>query len=203
MGIVGKFDFQDECEMISSPEEILQKYEIFIWRNDLIPLKMTSKKDLVAYYTYPIAIQGWSDGVGKIVLGSQSYIDQWEQEHLDFLLSDLLKYYRKCKREKVEFDKEEALKKIMPWSGSLQPYHHELVKRVSEDGAKATTEGLHHELYDRMRKEWYELMIDSGWDEKQAYRWVYGWRRYLQRENLEEYGNGYVQQRLNLNDSDN
>ena len=31
-----------------------------------------------------------------------------------------------------------------------------------------------------MRKEWFELMVENGWDESIAYRWIFGWKRWLE-----------------------
>ena len=181
MGISGKCGFQETVESRGA-DVILEKYQIFARNNELIPLKMESEKDLIAYYTYGTSIIGWDDDHGVIILSDKSYIDQEEEELLDCRLEILKKYWRKCKRKKIPFDKNEALSRIVwPTDDEPQPYEIELVNRVAELGEAATGENLHDVFHDRMRKEWYELMIENGWDEKRAYAWVYGWRRFLER----------------------
>lgn len=191
MGISGKADFEDVCTMHHSAEEILSKYEIYASINDIIPLKIQTEKDLVAYYPYLVAAMYSSkeDG-GTIRLTSKSYIDIEEEEHLTWRLNDLIRYYKKCKRKKIPFDKNEALKKINLFSEDYpRQYEIDLVNRVAEFGTKATIENIHDPMHDRMRKEWFDLMVESGWNEDIAYRWIFGWSRWLNRSKKVEDNN--------------
>ena len=175
MGISGKCDFEDTCVMY---DNILDKYKIYAYGNEIIPLEMKSKKDLVAYYPYIVSLMV-HDGIH---LSKQSFIDSEEQENMQWRLDKLIKYYKKCKRKKIEFDKNEALKEIC-WINvdEPEPYEIELVDRVAEYGVNATIDNLHDSMHDMMRNEWYALMLDNGRDEDRAYRWVYGWQRWLSR----------------------
>lgn len=183
MGICGKCSFEDYVEFHSEGiDHFITTTDVYLSGNGMVPLRIKSKKDLVCYYPYLISWSTHSDGCGKIMLLDRSYIDQEEEEHIGWELDSLKKYWRKCKRKKIPFDKNEALSRIVwPTDDEPQPYEIELVNRVAELGEAATGENIHDSMHDRMRKEWYDLMIESGWDEKRAYIWVYGWRRFLER----------------------
>lgn len=184
--------------MHNTPEEILEKYQVYAYGNDIVPLRMESKKDLVAYYPYlTTMVYSNKEEGGRIHLSDKSYIDIEEEERLNRKINDLKKYYKKCKRNKEEFDKNKALELIC-WLEEPKPYHIELVNRVAEFGNKATIENIHDPFHDRMREEWYQLMLDNGWGEQRAYRWVYGWQRWSQRLNADEYGDNTYQPRFDL-----
>lgn len=186
MGISGKSDFEDFCTMHHTPADILEKYQIYSSSDAIIPLKITSEKDLVAFYPYLIISMYSNQKEGGVIrLASEPYIDIEEQEHIKWQLDELIKYYKRCKRRKESFDKEEALNKISwkYWNGDIEPqqYEIELVNRVSEFGLKATIENLHDQMHDRMRDKWYQMMTKKGWNEDVAYRWVYGWHRFFEK----------------------
>lgn len=200
MGISGKCGFEETVEM-NGADEILEKYQVFIPRHELVPLNMRSKKDLVAYYTYGTSMIAYGNDGGKIVLSSESYIDTEERERLGWYYETLMKYYRKCKKNKTKFDKDEALKQIVMFPPA-QDYQIELVNRVArqfEDPTmKASIKGIHDPMHDHMRQQWYDLMIEHGWEEDEAYRWVYGWKRWLDKIKAEKYGEHTVQQLLDI-----
>lgn len=179
MGICGKSDFEDFCEMHHSPEEILSKYEIYANKHDLVPLHMRDKKDLVAYYPWLITMM-WSnkESGGKVHLSDEDYITAEEKERLQWEYDNVVRYYKRCKRKKEEFDKNVALELIV-WF-EPEPYQIELVNRIAEMGEKATIDNLHTKYHDSRRKEWFDLMVENGWDENMAYRWVYGFTRWLE-----------------------
>lgn len=191
MGLSGKSDFQDIVEMHYSAEKILSKYKIYASIKDIIPLKIETKKDLVAYYPYLVSTMSSNKEEGGVIrLSQKSYINMEEEESLTYKLNNLIKYYKKCKRKKIPFDKNEALKKINLFSEDYpRQYEIDLVNRVAEFGTKATIENIHDPMHDRMRKEWFDLMVESGWDEDIAYRWIFGWSRWLNRSKKVEDNN--------------
>ena len=171
------------------------KLKIFAHSNDIVPLRIDSYKEVVPYFPYLVSISCVNaDGYKTIYLSSKSFVDIEEEELLTCDLDILKRYHRKCKRNKTEFNEEEALSMITLFGGS--DLHKELVRRVKELGSKATIEGIHIPQCDRMRESLYEEMIRVGWTEYQAYRWCFGWDRWLERSNADKYGEGTVQQRL-------
>lgn len=178
MSICGKYDFEDYCSGIP-PDEFIKTHEVYSSWRDLIPLKLTEPKDLIAYYTYPVAMAVNSDGKSKCYLGEESYLDQWEKERLQFALDDVKKYFRSCKRKKVGFDEEHALEMVSYFG--IRDSRREIVKRVKEQGDKATIDGIYDEWIDTIRERWHETMVDAGWDPDLAYRWIYGFSRWCKK----------------------
>lgn len=197
--ISGKSDFEDFCEMHHSIEEVLSKYKIFAYGNELVPLNMKSKKELVVYYPWLVGLMSSNKETGGVVhLSSENYLDIEEEQRIQNDYDEVLRYYKKCKRKKEKFDKNAALELIdYPW-GNQEPYKIELINRISEMGAKASIDGLHTKSHDACRKEWYDLMVEEGWDENQAYCWVYGWKRWFENMNADRYGENSIQQKLDF-----
>ena len=89
-----------------------------------------------------------------IHLSSKSYPDSHEEEMLGYHLKTLIRYYNYCKRKKIEFNVDDALKKFSEWT--LQ-YDGDTIKtlaqRVKEKGKKASIEGLKLYFSERYREE--------------------------------------------------
>ena len=170
----GKSDLADTCDIFGI-DEIISKYKIYAHGN-ILPLKIEKPSDIVPYYPYLTASMSSSkeDG-GVIYLSSQSYVDEEETRHLQLYLDLVKKYWRKCKRNKMPFDEDEALKKIC-WM-TPKDYEKEIVRRVKEQGEKATIDGIHYPMSDYYRNELYKEMIANGWDDFKAYQWCFGWER--------------------------
>lgn len=202
MGLSGKYDFEDHCTMFSNPRDLINKYKIYAFGNDVVPLKFEKPEDLIAYYPYIVSMSyGNNDGTGTIYLSQRSFIDTEEEEMLGWKMDHVKVVYRRCKRNHIPFDRKAAEKAISIFD-ELRPFEKEIINRVERDGEKASTEGIHDIMHDNMRDKWYKLMVDNGWEESIAYRWVYGWRRYLDRIKAKEYGEHTAQNVLNLEESD-
>lgn len=181
MSISGKCDFQDTVELYGA-DKILNNYKIYAAGNDVIPLKFEKPSDLIAYYPYIVGMMcGSKDGYGEIHLSERSHIDAEEEENMKWRMDTVKRIWRRCKRKKIPFDRTAAEKALCTFRESMSGYKKEIIDRVEGLGDKATIEDIHDEWHDKMRKEWYELMITNGWDEVTAYRWVFGWKRYLTR----------------------
>ena len=206
ISVFGRSDFSDFCEMHHTPNDIINNYKIFATMKDIIPLHITSKGDLVAYYPYTIAVSSNcidnDNTKGVVYLSSTSQIDDDEKEYLQLKLESIKRYYRSCRRKKEDFVCEKALFRIS-YGDTAEKCEKQLVDRVAKLGEKATIDGIHRESSDSLRAKWYQLMLDNGWEEDTAYKWVYGWRRWLNKIGADNYGDGYFQERLNLNDNDN
>lgn len=186
MGLCGKCDFQDTVDIFGA-DKIIKKYKIYIG-DEFLPLRVESEKDLVPYYPYLISIMASEKDKGGVIrLHNKSFIDEEEEEHLGWYLRDAKKYWRKCKRKHQEFDESVAYDKINIF-GVERPYLREIIRRVAKYGNNAIVNDLHDTFHDRMRNEWYQLMIEAGWPEEESYIWVYGWSRWLteRRKNDEE-----------------
>ena len=190
MGISGKSDFEDYVCMHNTPQEILDNYDIYPQSADgthVLPLKFEKPEDFIPYYPYLTAMI-WHDNEtkrGKIILSRRSFIDAEETDHLESEMRWIKRYYRKCKRKKVEFNKDKVLEKIA-FFGVNSPEQIEIVNRVAEKGNKATIEDIHDETHDHMRKKLYDLMVSNGWNEDISYKWVFGINRWMEKLKAEK-----------------
>ena len=121
---------------------------------------------------------------GTIHLASESYVDTEEREHLTWTLNDLIRIWKRCKRKKIPFDKEEALSQTTLFTP--REHEEEIANRVAEFGDKATIDGIHLKLHDRYRQDLYEEMIKNGWDESRSYIWCFGFDRWVKRNKEEK-----------------
>ena len=167
----GKCDFYDHIEMCKNEEEVLNT-KIYIGNSET-PLNIHSMVDLIPYYPHIIYL-GVYNGENNIVrLTEKPYTDIEEEEHLQFYLDTILRYYRKCKRKKEEFNVETAIENLR-WI-SCKDVIRTLAERVKKDGKKATYEGLHLPFEDYYRKELVNEMLKNGLDPKE-----YGYGRFCE-----------------------
>lgn len=127
-------------------------------------VEYTSFKDLIPYYPYIIAFAACNNKDSHnsiVVLSMESHVDCEEKEILEWYMRDLQKIYRRCKRKKIEFDVEEAVKEVS-WHSNIDVIR-ELAQRVKQYGKKATTEGIHLPFYEKYyRQELVDEMLKHG-----------------------------------------
>ena len=100
----------------------------------------------------------------------ESKVDIHEQETLGWYLRDLLKIYNRCKRKKIEFNVEDAVKEVC-WNDHNREIITELANRVKEQGKKANIEGLHTSLNEHYRENLINEMLKYGLNPEE---WGYG-----------------------------
>lgn len=170
----GKCDVYDHFAMGDNPEEEIKNTNIYIWGNDNRRhlLRVDTIKDLAKYYPYLIACGTWADGKGIIELSSRSFIDREEEEHISWQIKDVLKYWRKCKRNKIPFDEEECYRTVNYWRDNDAALK-EIISRVAKDGDKATFKGIHKPMWEHYRKAWFEELVSLGYGEFEAFCWCF------------------------------
>ena len=179
----GKADFCDTID-IFGVNEIINKYKIYA-PNQILPLEVNEPKDLIPYYPFlTSSMSSNKETRGVIYLTSESYIDTEEREHLTWTLDNLIRIWRRCKRKKIPFDKEEALAQTTLFTP--REHEEEIADRVAKFGDKATIDGIHLKLHDRYRQDLYEEMIKNGWDESRSYIWCFGFDRWIKRNKEEK-----------------
>lgn len=161
----GKCDFYDHIE-INGIEKVLAS-NIYIGEN-IIPLKINSEKDCIPYYAHIVYLSTPTTAR----LTTRSWIDEEEDKVLTRKIERVKKYYRKCKRNKVPFNKEEALHLITSFL-SKYDYEEEIVNRVIEYGEKATINNIHTYMHEHYRKELFYEMINNGYSPPQSYYWLW------------------------------
>ena len=175
----GKCDCFDSLIEIHkyTEEELKNNVKIYIG-NNTEPLHIEKMSDLIPYYPYLIAIACYDNVERKSVirLSSESFVDREERECLEWRLKDLIRIYNRCKRKKIEFDVEDAVKQIT-WNGWNEEPHRELANRVKENGKKATINGIHLKMHERYRKELVDEMLKNGLNPAD-----YGYERFINEE---------------------
>lgn len=171
----GKYDFYDSCHMHGEAD--YSKIKVFIYDKygRAHRLKIDNEYDAVKYYPYLICASSGDGNCRNIFLSTNNYIDVEEEKMLQCSLDLFIKYYRSCKRKKIPFNKDEAIKKYV--FGEPNDEDIILVNRVEELGEKATIDGIHRPYCEYERNEWKEAMVELGYSELEARMWIYGFRR--------------------------
>ena len=173
----GKCDLKDSLEIHNyTLEELQNNVKIYVG-NNTEPLHIEKMADLIPYYPYIVgsACFNNTDRKSVIHLSSESFVDREERECLEWRLKHLLRIYNRCKRKKIAFDVEEAVKEVT-WNGWNEEPHRELANRVKEYGKKATIDGIHLRMYEYYRKELSDEMIKNGLNPAD-----YGYERFVKR----------------------
>ena len=164
-------------------DEYLMEHRFFILGYDgkEHEVQINNQKDLAKYYPYSI-----SSSYGyNIHIGCHCLIDREERDFINCRRHDFIRYYNKCKRNRIDYIPEDAL--IANTIRTVfQPWELELAERVGKFGDKATIDGLHKPLQDNYREEWCNELIRQGYIKEEAYIWVYGWDRYYDKFKEEE-----------------
>ena len=175
----GKCDFGDTYEILG---DRVKNVKVFIG-NNIVPLKMETYKDFLPYFPFLVGSMASSDEGTVVFLDSRSYIDREEEDRLKSSLYWIKREYKSLKRKGEEITVDKLISEF-----SRDP-DRELARAVIESNGKCDVpDGIHLELSEHYRKSLYEDMIKEGWDEQQAYRWVYGLDRWLDKLHS-EYGN--------------
>lgn len=156
----GKCDLADHFE--GKPLDVIKKYKIYVGNSEE-PIEVKDETSLIPYYPYTISLGYFNNTEGKSVirLSSESFVDREEREILEFRLKELLRIYNRCKRKKIEFTAEDAVKEVCCFGWDEEVYR-ELANRVKDKGKKASVEGIHLKVRERYRKELVDEMLKRG-----------------------------------------
>ena len=132
---------------------------------------MDTELDMARYYPYLTSSMVGSKEGSVIILSSSSFIDEEEKERLEWRLDDVLKYWRKCKRNKTPFNEEEAYEKCKFWGND--DVLKEIISRVAKVGDKADYKGLHLPMWEHYRRDWYEELVKLGETPIKAFCWCF------------------------------
>lgn len=171
----GKCDWADSYEIHNyTLEELQNNVKIYIGNNPE-PLHIEKLSDMIPYYPYITSCAYYNNEERKAIihLTSESWVDIEERDILEWRLKDLLRIYNRCKRKKIEFNVDDAVKEIT-WQGWNEKAHRELAERVKEKGKKATVEGIHLTMHERYREDLAEEMIRNGLNPAD-----YGYERFI------------------------
>lgn len=160
----GKCDCYDTLIAIHNYtlEELQNDVVIYVGANTE-PLHIEKMSDLIPFYPYIICSSFHDNKERKAVihLTSESYVDREERNSLEFMLKELLRIYNRCKRKKIEFNAEDAIKEVV-WNGWNEEAYRELAGRIKLYGKKATTNGVHLKMHEIYRQELVDEMLKNG-----------------------------------------
>lgn len=157
-------------------DELIRKSNFYI-SGHIVPLRINNHHDLAPYYPYLVVIGTGSNGYQTVRLSEESFVDVEEREKLGWILRDIQKYYRKCKRKRIIYNIDEAISQGCLFSPGDE--RKRIAEIVGERGEKVTVEDLiseykiRHPMSEYYRKKLFERMIELGWSEKQAGYWIW------------------------------
>lgn len=162
------FDFKEAfANKVNIPETYYKKIEY------------SQISDLIPYYPHLVAtayIDNIDSNNSIVCLSSKSFVDAEESDFLSADLKWLIKVYNRCKRKKMEFNVEEAVKEVSIGEHNKEQVS-ELANRVARDGKKATIEGVHLPLKDYYRQALVDEMVK--YDLKPA---EWGYERFVRKD---------------------
>lgn len=164
----GKCDVADH--FCGRGDEYIKNSIIYLGEN-IIPLRIDNLHDLAPYFPHIIYLGYGSDDRYVCHITSESYIDIHEKDILGWALRDMLKYYRKCRRNHVEYDEDEALRQACWFEPSEADK--ELARRVGMYGNKAKIDGIRTPMGEHYRNMLLNEMINLGWKENKARYWLW------------------------------
>ena len=168
----GKCDFSDSID-IHGVDNIL-KSTIKIRKEDglLIKLDLQNEKDLIPYYPYLVSM-GYHNKIKDVVeLCADSFIDEEERERIDLRLKEVIEYCEKYKNTLGEISKEQYIKSLGSLVKSDELYS-QIIDEVNKYGDKAECKYVHDHGHEHYRREWFEHMVEEGYDKNFAFCWVY------------------------------
>ena len=177
----GKCDFYDGVVAIHCDgdtdklEEFLAETDIYIRGRDERTHKVVvqNEKDAVKYYPYLESIAAFNrNGRNTIVLSSRPFIDSEEMEILGWHIDDARKYWKKCKRNKVECNVDEYITHRSSWSCS-EYLDRPIMEKIIKDGEKAEFDDIHDNMHEYFRRRWFEEMVRVGYSEWEAFNWCF------------------------------
>lgn len=143
-------------------EELQNNVKIYVGNNQE-SLHIEKMADLIPYYAYIIGSSYHDNKKKKAVihLSSESFVDREERECLEYYAERLIKIYNRCKRNKIEFDADEAASEVC-WICNKEAIT-ELAKRVKENkGKNIDFADIHLEMHDYYRQKLADEMIKNG-----------------------------------------
>ena len=175
----GKCDFYDGFVDIGGDgdeekvKENLKHLKLYVYGKDGRDHRVKSDtiKDIAKYYPYLEGVMSYSKETGyDIRLSSDSFIDQEEREHIRWYVRDVLKYWRKCKRNKKPFVVDECIESLHWMNDNIL---RTVAERVAKDGDKAEFDDIHDSLPEYYRRRWFEELVRVGYTEFEAYNWCF------------------------------
>lgn len=147
----GKCDFADHLCIATDgnpTDEYFKHTKIYV--GDAGPLRIDTFKDAIPYFPYLVSTAAHSNGDSVIHLTSESYIDMQEAERRSWDEKSVLKYLKRCKRNKVEPSYEDWASTEYIICNSVQSK--EIYRRIAEDPKDYYLDNIHYNLENGYRE---------------------------------------------------
>ena len=185
----GRCDVSDSLIEIG---EVTDFSKIHIYLHDSpIELRIDSYKDLIPYFPCIPSIQTHCNGEYRICISGKPSYRIEEEDLLRIYLRDLTTCYYRLRRNK-NLSLESLIERYnskYSWGSPKEEIVTKLASRLIEakgNKDKVDISDLYLPSGDYFRNKLYEEMVNNGWKENVAYRWCYGWKRWLERIKNEE-----------------
>lgn len=168
----GKCDFGDTWEILGSRTKNIKVY----FGDNIVPLRIDSRKDALPYFPFIVSSMSSSDELTVVHLSTKSYVDEREEQIIQNSWKYMQKLYRKLAK-KCEPTVDDLL--VDYWSKGSVDGRIMAQALVDKKGKGHLPDNLTYSYLDHYRDLLYNEMIANRYDPDEAYRWVYGFKRWL------------------------
>lgn len=142
-------------------------------------LDIKNKYDALPYFPHIVGIGfGSKDGRSVIYLSSRSYVDEREEEHLQWIISDIRRAFKKRKRKKQVISPELLYEDIYVWKDEENLYK-KLINRFMQNHSNPDISDIHTTMSEYYRNELKDEMIKEGYSEEETIDWIWGNKKYV------------------------
>lgn len=156
----GKCDWKDTIDIHEYTLDDLQNRVKVYVGDSKKPLYIEKMSDMIVYYPYIVSSACFSKENSTVFLSSESYVDREERDLLKSYMEMIIKIYNRCRRKKTEFIVDDVVNQVCWHDWNTQAIT-ELVKRVKENGKKASIDGVHLVMHEYYRQELVNEMVKN------------------------------------------
>lgn len=166
----GKCDVCDHFD--GQTDEEISQYKIYL-PNQIVPLRIDSRRDLIPYYPHLVVIGAFGDGSGTLRISQNSYVDDRERDIIRRMVADVERIQRRHKRNKTPFVPDDVPGEINSYS-DVPDVIIEIARRVDKDGSNAKYDDIRIPYLNHYRDDLMEEMIANGYDKDETKYYI--WR---------------------------
>lgn len=167
----GKCDFYDWIN--DQSDEFIKKSNYYIrFKGRRHPIEINNRHDAIKYYPYLVSMGYHSEIKDVAELCADSFIDTEERERIDLRLKEVIEYWEKYRNSLGEISKEQCIQSLGALAKGDELYP-QIIDEVNKYGDKAECKYVHDHMHERYRRQWFEYMIEEGYDKNFAFCWVY------------------------------
>lgn len=167
----GQFDVYDY--FYDKNDDDILNTKVYIG-NNIISLRINSRKDLVPYYGHGIIICLNN----SITITDYSLIDEESNDIIEYYQKNIIRFLKNSKRKNIKVDKDYFNDR--PLLSFNREIYIEIFHRLLDNNMYISD--IHTNMWKICKEELYDEMIKEGYDEKQSLIWCYGFDEYCERK---------------------